>query len=154
MLLVQPRLPRTGLQCLLLLVLMAAAGTPPSSLSRPTSLLSSAVGRMRSCLLPVAAAGMSLPPPLLLLSQRSDSPSRHPLLVAAGVSQLLSIWPTRLLMTAGKQTMLHSQLQATGARRSLWGPPPVKHLLGHSRLQLPTWQSWRRLLQQVRLRRH
>ena len=80
-LLVQPRLHRTGLQSLLVLVLMSAAGDPPSSLSRPASLLPSAVGRTCSRLLPVAAAGMSLLPRLLLPSQRSDSPSRQPLLV-------------------------------------------------------------------------
>ena len=50
--------------------------------------------------------------------------------------------------------MLHSQLQATGARRILWASPPMKRLLGHSCPQLPTWQSWRQLLQQVRLRQH
>ena len=50
--------------------------------------------------------------------------------------------------------MLHSQLQTAGARRSWWASPPVKRLLGHSCPQLPTWQSWRRLLQQVRLRQH
>ena len=90
-LLVHPRLPHTSWQDLLLLVLMSAAGTPPSSHSRPPSLLPSAGGRMSSCLLPVVAAGMSLLPRWLLLSQRSDSPSRQPLLLAPGMS-LLPRW--------------------------------------------------------------
>ena len=44
---------------------------------------------------------MSLLPHLLLLNLRSNSHSRQPLLVAAGMSQLLSMWPIRLLVTAG-----------------------------------------------------
>ena len=131
-LLVKPGLNRTSLQVLLLLVLMSAAGNPPSLLSRLAKLLPSTVGRTHSCLLPVVAAGVSLLPHLLLLNQRNDSPSRQPLLVADG--------------NCRKHAMLHSQLQATGARRIMWASPPVKRLLGHSRPQLPTWQSWRRLL--------
>ena len=147
--LVQARLPCTSLQGLLVLVLMSAAGTPPSLIRRPASLLPSAVGRMCSCLLPVAAPGMSLPPRLLLLSQRSDSPCKQPLLAAAGMSLLPRLLllcqrsdsPSRrpLLVAPGMsllpRLLLLSQRSDSPSRQPLLVAPGMSQLLS-------MWPIW------------